>query len=128
MLEYAVASFAVALLAGTGVGGGGLFILYLAEFCSYGQLKAQAINLVFFIFAAAGSLLLRARHRAPDTSQLTECIIFAVGGTLIGTVIRTHLPEDMLRTAFGIFMCLAGLRALLKKSGSPEARETQNKL
>ncbi len=125
MLGYAAVSFVVAMLAGTGVGGGGLFILYLAEFCSYGQFKAQAINLVFFIFAAAGSLLLRARHRSLDTSQLAECIIFSVGGTLIGTVIRTHLPENVLRTAFGIFLCLAGLRAVLKKSGSPEARETQ---
>ena len=53
---YSLAAFAVSVLAGTGVGGGGLFILYLVSVLGTPQTDAQAVNLVFFISAAIAAL------------------------------------------------------------------------
>lgn len=124
MLGYALTAIAVAILAGTGVGGGGLFVLYLAAICSYPQPKAQAVNLVFFIFAAAASLIYHLRHRRISPSAIAFCTLFAVGGTLIGTAIRNLLPENVLRIVFGIFLVAVGTRTLFAKEKSPENRGT----
>ena len=43
------ASFFIALLSGLGVGGGGLFVVFLNLFTELSQLTVQGINLLFFI-------------------------------------------------------------------------------
>lgn len=45
----AFAAFLTALLAGMGVGSGGLFVVFLTVFLDYPQLAAQGLNLYFFI-------------------------------------------------------------------------------
>ena len=50
----AFAAFLTALLAGMGVGSGGLFVVFLTVFLDYPQLAAQGLNLYFFIFCHGG--------------------------------------------------------------------------
>ena len=42
----------IALLSGMGVGGGGLFAVYLSMFTDIPQLSVQGYNLLFFLFSA----------------------------------------------------------------------------
>ena len=44
-----IISFICALLAGMGVGGGGILIIYLTLFKNLPQATAQGINLLFFV-------------------------------------------------------------------------------
>ena len=84
MLIYSLAAFAVSVLAGTGVGGGGLFVIYLTMICGMAQAKAQAVNLVFFISAALAALPYHLTHRKMNTRLILFCTVFAIAGTLIG--------------------------------------------
>jgi uncharacterized membrane protein YfcA len=52
MIFDVIVSFVLAALSGIGVGGGGLFVIFLAIFTDTPQLIAQGMNLLFFIFSA----------------------------------------------------------------------------
>ena len=51
MVFTIIASFLIAALSGLGVGGGGLFVVFLALFTEIPQITAQGINLLFFLFS-----------------------------------------------------------------------------
>ena len=57
MLIVLIASFVIALLTGLGVGGGGLFVVFLNMFTDIPQIKVQGINLLFFIFSASSAVM-----------------------------------------------------------------------
>ena len=50
-------TFLLAALSGMGVGGGGLFVIYLSLFTDTPQLVAQGMNLLFFLFFSQNSTL-----------------------------------------------------------------------
>ena len=56
MIDF-FAGVLIASLAGMGIGGGGLLVLYLVFVKGAEQLGAQGLNLVFFICAAASSVM-----------------------------------------------------------------------
>ena len=43
--------FLIAVLMGMGIGGGGLFVIYLTLCLNYGQVLAQGTNLIFFVLS-----------------------------------------------------------------------------
>ena len=49
-IVHIVAAFFIALLSGLGIGGGGLFTVYLAFVGGAPQLSAQGFNLIFFFY------------------------------------------------------------------------------
>ena len=55
MILNMIVGFLVALLMGMGVGGGGLFVIFLTLCLNYGQINAQGTNLLFFIIAILAS-------------------------------------------------------------------------
>ena len=63
MLLHMLASFAIALLSGMGVGSAGLFVLYLTSVAGLPQLQSQGLNLVFFLLSAGASFLYHVRRR-----------------------------------------------------------------
>ncbi len=58
MIE-SVVGFITALLAGLGIGGGGLLVIYLVLWTNCEQLSAQGINLLFFLFSSASAMVSR---------------------------------------------------------------------
>ena len=51
MLFTILITFLLAALSGMGVGGGGLFVIYLSLFTNTPQLTAQGMNLLFFLLS-----------------------------------------------------------------------------
>ena len=82
-----IASFLIAVLMGMGVGGGGLFVIYLTLCLNYPQALGQGTNLLFFVVAGAFSLIYHLRHR--KIVPLNAVIMIAFGG--LGSVISSHL-------------------------------------
>lgn len=113
MIKYAAVAFALAVLCGTGVGGGGLFILYLTELCAMPTSRAQAVNLVFFIAASGAALFVRLRHQRLNVGRIA--VIFAVCAfwTLVGGAIRHALPERAVRVTIGVLLTLSGVGLLV---------------
>ena len=110
-----LAAAITATLAGTGVGGGGLFVIYLTAMGLCSQRDAQALNLVFFISAAVAALPFHLKRHKIPLKRVLLIILLGCVGTLIGGFIRRILPENALRGVFGVMLIATGLTTFMRK-------------
>lgn len=116
-------SFVTALLSGMGVGGGGLFLLWLIFVTKTEQKTAQGINLLVFAACAVGSLLFGAisdrvrkeKRLAPHKKTVLRTVLLGGSGSFLGILLAEAAPTVLLRRCFGVFLLLAGTRVLLRK-------------
>ena len=110
-----VISLIIAALSGMGIGGGGLFVIYLSLFTTIPQATCQGINLLFFILSGGASLLVHFQKRRffPVTLLLAAV---AIPGALIGVIVGGHVSNDILRKAFGTMLVITGIFSLKKLS------------
>ena len=113
-----IVSFLIALLSGLGVGSGGLLVIYLKLVTNMPQLRAQGINLVFFLFSAGASMLAHLSRRKLIVPLCILLITSGLPGALIGASLATLLPAALLRRLFGAFLVTAGLLTLTKRDKS----------
>ncbi len=113
-----IVSFLIALLSGLGVGSGGLLVIYLTLVTNMPQLRAQGINLVFFLFSAGASMLAHLSRRKLIAPLCILLITSGLPGALIGASLATLLPAALLRRLFGAFLVTAGLLTLTKRDKS----------
>ena len=118
MLLDIIASFAIALLSGLGIGSGGLLVIYLTLVTDMPQLSAQGINLVFFLFSAGASMLAHLSRRKLIAPLCILLITSGLPGALLGASLAALLPATLLRRLFGAFLVTAGLLTLTKRDKS----------
>lgn len=116
---------AAGALAGTagalGLGGGGVLLLYLTLFAGVDQLRAQGVNLIFFIPCALVSLFF---HRREGRLDLRAALLFgSLGllGALLGYLISSMLDPGILRKLLGGFMLALGVYELLLRKRETKA-------
>lgn len=109
------ASFAGALLSALGMGGGGIFIVYLTAAAGYDQLAAQGINLLFFIPIAAVAVFIHARNKLIRWKIVLPCVIFGICGVYLGIKLAIYIGADGLSMVFGVLLLLIGAQGLLGK-------------
>jgi len=117
-----VVAYAVAALAGMGVGGGGLLVIYLTLVLGTGQLEAQGINLVFFICSSAASMIVHLKKRKFNWKIVVVCMISALVGGYFGSVLATVTKAILLRKLFGGFMLVSGLLVFFRKKKEIEKK------
>ena len=110
-----IIAFVISALSGMGVGGGGLFALYLKYFSEYSQIEIQAANLVFFLFAAGASLTVHLQKRRIYLLPIVIMIAFGIPGSLLGSWAAVVINGRALGRIFGGMMILAGIYSLLRK-------------
>lgn len=106
---YGLLLFAIATLTGMGVGSGGLLLLYLTAVAGTDQLRAQGINLFFFLFSAVGSLFLHVRRRKIDRRVLLTLCLSGMVGAAAGVMLSHVVPTVWIRRVFGTVMILSGI-------------------
>ena len=114
MLTYFIVAVIIAALSGMGVGGGGLFALYLKYFTELSQLEVQSNNLLFFIFASGAALLIHAQRRRIYPLAVAVMISAGVAGSLCGSALALRIGGDLLSKLFGLMMIAAGAWRLWK--------------
>lgn len=114
LLDTAIA-LAAAALAGTGVGGGGLLVIYLSLAKNIGQLCAQGINLVFFVSGAASSVPMHVKRRSMDAFTVIALGVSGAAGAYAGLMMAKLIDPRYLRTIFGAFLILCGMKTLKSK-------------
>ncbi len=114
----ALASFAVALLAGMGVGSGGLFVVCLTLLFGMDQLAAQGLNLYFFIFAAAAALSLHVRAAPLRWRRLFFVCAFGAVGCVVGARAAQSIDVSLLRRIFAAVLITSGFVSFFKKAPS----------
>lgn len=115
MLVAILISFAVAVLTGLGVGGGGLFMLYLALLTDTPQLLAQGLNLLFFLFSGAASVCVHLTQRTLYPLLILLLTTSGLLGAFVGTMIASHVPAMLLRRIFGLMLIVTGVITLKKR-------------
>ncbi len=107
-----IAAFLIALLSGLGIGGGGLFAVYLALLSDIPQLAVQGINLLFFLFSSGASVTVQLFRRKIMFYAVGMMVAAGVLGVLVGTFLSGIIGGELLRRIFGIMLVSGGLISL----------------
>lgn len=109
------AGVVIAVLAGMGIGGGGLLVLYLLFVREMGQVASQGINLVFFICAGIASLVYHKRKRRINVRLMLFLIVFGVVGAIMGAYCASVIDPEIIRKIFGWLLIISGISVVFKK-------------
>ncbi len=122
-MKIAIASFIIALLSGMGIGSGGLLVIYLTLLEKVPQLTAQGINLLFFIFASASSLLLHITKRRLYVGAILVMGSCGIVGSLLGSAVAANISSRLLGKIFGAMLVISGVLSLRQKTPKPQKSE-----
>lgn len=106
----------IAVLAGLGIGGGGLLVIYLTLVLKTEQLTAQGINLIFFIFSAIASLFVHFRKRNINIRNVSILALTGIISSVLGSYLSHNMDVGILKNIFGGLLILSGIMALFQKN------------
>jgi len=104
-----IAGICVSALAGLGVGGGGLLVIYLTIVKQNPQVESQGINLLFFVVAGAASLIIHIKKRKLNAAVLVIIIICGSVGAIFGSIAANFTDGEIVRKIFGGFLIISGI-------------------
>ena len=99
-------------LAGMGLGGGSLLILWLTAVQNMDPVTARGINLVFFLPAALIATLSRIRKGNLPIQKVMPAVWAGILFAILFSIISSRLVIDHLQKLFGILLLITGLREL----------------
>ena len=107
-----IASF-LGFLAGIGVGGGSLLILWLTLVVNMGHSDARNLNLLFFIPCAIISSFFRWKQGALNIQKILPAVLFGCISAGIFSLVGRNLDTEIFKKIFGGLLLIIGLRELL---------------
>ena len=99
-------------LAGLGVGGGSLLILWLTLVLKIPTDTAAGINLLFFVPTAVTASLFRWKQGRLDFQRILPALMAGVATAVILTLVSRNFDSELLRKPFGILLMVTGIREL----------------
>lgn len=121
MKEYIICG-AAGILAGTagamGLGGGSILLLFLTLFANVEQMRAQGINLIFFIPCAVMALIIHHKENRISWQSIIPAASYGIIGALAGYWLSGVIGGKWLGKIFGLCLLALGLRELLHKKSS----------
>ncbi len=119
-----IASVCIAAMAGLGIGGGGLLIIYLTLVKHMPQLPAQGINLLFFLFASGSSLVIHFKQKRIDWKLLLILAPLGVIGAIAGSYVAKLISPWLIRRIFAGLLIVSGIIELLKREKKSTKKQT----
>ena len=102
-------------LAGLGVGGGSLLIIWLTLVLEMTHSQARILNLLFFLPAAIITSLFRWKQGKLELKNILPGIVAGCVSAFIFSTVSTNLDTALLKKLFGILLLFTGLKELLYK-------------
>ena len=99
-------------LAGLGVGGGSLLMLWLTAVLELEYSQARTINLLFFLPCAVISSLFRIKKGSLPLKKIWPAILSGICSALLLSQFSEQIHTELLKKALGILLIGAGLREL----------------
>lgn len=114
MLDFLAFPVAVVLgfLAGLGVGGGSLLMLWLTSVVHMEYADARTVNLLFFLPTALIATLFHHKQGSVKIRKILPGILWACTAAAIFSVIGRHMQTALLKKLFGGVLIFTGLREL----------------
>ena len=122
-----IAGICISVLAGLGIGGGGLLVIYLTLIKDISQIESQGINLLFFVTAGAASLIIHIKKRKLNLKNIIVMIISGSLGAVGGSLIASFTDGAVVKKIFGGFLLVSGLLELFSKSDKSEKTQKLKK-
>jgi uncharacterized membrane protein YfcA len=102
-------------LAGLGVGGGSLLMLWLTLAVGMEYNDARVINLLFFLPCAAVSTFFHKGQGRVDLRKIFPAILAGCVAAAIFSVVGKYIDTKLLKKCFGGILLFTGLRELFYK-------------
>ncbi len=106
------AGFLSGLIGAMGFGGGGVLIIYLAVFMNIPQLKAQGINLLFFIPCAVVATIIYTVKKQVNYKEILPVILGGVSGAIISSFLLNIINTQYLSKIFAVFLIVTGITSI----------------
>lgn len=106
MMVNAIVALISGFFGAIGVGGGSVLIIYLTLLMHMPQLKAQGINLIFFIPCSIVGLIFHIKNKLIDYKKAVPLILFGLIGVVFGFWLNQVINESIIRKLFGAFIVL----------------------
>lgn len=115
-----IISTALGFLAGLGVGGGSLLILWLTLVLGMEYGQARILNLLFFLPSALVACLFRWKQGVLNFRKILPAVIAGCIFAALGSWLSLRLDLQLVKKAFGILLIVTGIRELLYKPKKKE--------
>lgn len=109
---------ALGFLAGLGVGGGSLLVLWLTLVLGLDQPTARGINLLFFLPSAAIACLFRWKQGCVPWKKILPGIAAGCAAAAFFSWLGAGLDTTLLKKAFGFLLLFTGIREVLYRPKS----------
>ena len=108
-----IAGIVLGFLAGLGVGGGTLLILWLTLVLETDPEIARMINLMFFLAAAGAVSLRRLKKGTLRFQKILPAALAGCAAAAVASLLARNMDVALLKKAFGILLLITGVRELL---------------
>lgn len=115
------------LIGAMGMGGGAVLIVYLTLFLDIEQLKAQGINLIFFIPIGVTALIIYSIKKQIKWKKALPLAFGGMVGTVCGFFLTDLLPTGFIGKIFGLFLILLGLFEIFKRKATKNTNSPCNR-
>ena len=99
-------------LAGMGVGGGSLLLLWLTQVVTMPQPQARILNLLFYLPAALTATVFRGRKNGIQTDVVLPALIAGCTAAVLFSLLSRHLNIELMKKLLGGLLILTGLREI----------------
>lgn len=106
----AIAGLLLGYLAGLGVGGGSLLILWLTLVLGMDSTTARSVNLLFFTGAAGAVSLFRWKKGSLNIKRILPAILAGAASAALFSYFSLWLDVDQFRFLFGLLLLAIGIR------------------
>lgn len=117
--------FVAGFISSLGLGGGGVLVMFLTVFLSVGQLRAQGINLLFFIPVGCFALFWHIRKKLVNFRLALPAVCAGLPGAFLGSLLADWFGSGVTRKIFGVLLLLLGAWELahpVRRGGADAAR------
>ena len=97
------------ILAGSGIGGGSLFVLLSDILKLSSHLETMVYNLIMFIGVGISASIMNIKNKNFDKSIFFKLIFVTIISAIIGAIISNNLEENNLNIYFNIFILSLGI-------------------
>lgn len=112
-------------LAGVGVGGGSLLILWLTLVLGMDHEAARFINLLFFIPSALVASLFRWEQGKLDLHSVLPAAVAGCIGAYLFSHLGKQVDIDVIKKGFGFLLLITGIRELFYKPRHQRPRKAR---
>ena len=102
-------------LAGLGVGGGSLLMLWLTLVLQISHPEARIINLLFFIPSALIASVFRFRSGSLPLKKVLPAILAGLASAIAFSLLGQKLELNIIKKSFGVLLLFTGVRELIPK-------------